>query len=101
MKPFTSDWKLNPCTGTQDQPKSTTKIAHLVSGLNYAQVLDVSCQKEFSEKVIDRKWIYIEKHSTERGSSQKLRVASKCDEVSFYGLGNFIEKSVCRPRSNS
>ena len=59
LKPFTSDWKLNPCAGTQAQPKPTTNITHLVSGLNYAQVLDVSCQKEFSEKVVDRKWIYI------------------------------------------
>ena len=52
-------------------------------------------------RMIHRKWIYTEKHSTERGSSQKMRMASKCDEVSFYGLGSFIEKSVCRSRSNS
>ena len=34
------------------------------------------------------------KHSTERGSSQKLRVTSKCDGVSFYGLGNF-HREIC------
>ena len=30
-----------------------TEITHLVSGLNEAQVLDVSSQKEFSEKQSD------------------------------------------------
>ena len=31
-----------------------TEITHLVSGLNEAQVLDVSSQKEFSERQSDR-----------------------------------------------
>ena len=31
-----------------------TEITHLVSGLNEAQVLDVSLQKEFSERQSDR-----------------------------------------------
>ena len=31
-----------------------TEVTHLVSGLNEAQVLDVSLQKEFSERQSDR-----------------------------------------------
>ena len=45
------------------------EITHLVSGLNEAHVLDVSSQKEFSErdKVISKKWIYLERNTlTER-----------------------------------
>ena len=48
LKPFISDWDLNPCAGTHTQPKS------MVSGPNEAQVLDVSSQKEFSERQSDR-----------------------------------------------
>ena len=90
LKPCTSDWDLNPCSGTRSQPKPRlglepmrlglepsqnpdwdlnpcsqdsnlakthslpTEITHLVSGLNEAQVLDVSSQKEFSERQSDR-----------------------------------------------
>ena len=43
MKPCNSDWDLN----------LLTEITHLVSGLNEAQVLDVSLWKEFSEKQND------------------------------------------------
>ena len=57
MKPFTSDWDLNPCAETQTKPKShslPTEITDLVSGPNEAQVLDVSSQKEFNERKSDR-----------------------------------------------
>ena len=51
------DWDLNPC-GWDSNPAKThslsTEITHLVSGLNEAQVLDVSSQKEFSERKSDR-----------------------------------------------
>ena len=40
---------LNPAT-TNSLPN---EITHLVSGLNEAQVLDISLQKEFSEKQSD------------------------------------------------
>ena len=55
MKPCTSDWDLNPRARTRTQPKPglPTEITHLVSGLNEAQVLDVSSQKEFSERQSD------------------------------------------------
>ena len=56
LKPFTSNWALNPCarTGTQPKPGLPTEITDLVSGPNEAQALDVSSQKEFSERQSDR-----------------------------------------------
>ena len=63
LKPFTTDWDLNPCAGTWTQAKPGLGLEpmwlglkpsqnpwHLVSGSNKAQVLDVSLQKEFSER---------------------------------------------------
>ena len=63
MKPFTSDWDLNSCSGTQTQPKPSLgleptwlglkpsqKPRYLVSGPKEVQILDVSSQKEFSER---------------------------------------------------
>ena len=51
------DWDLNP-HGWGSNPAKThslpTEITHLVSGPNEAQVLDVSSQKEFSERQSDR-----------------------------------------------
>ena len=50
------DWDLNP-HGWDSNPAKThslpTEITHLVSGLNEAQVLDVSSQKELSERQSD------------------------------------------------
>ena len=43
-------WDSNPAK-TYSLP---SEITHLVSGLNKAQVLDVSSQKEFSERQSDR-----------------------------------------------
>ena len=41
-----------------------TEITHLVSAPNESQVLDVSSQKEFSERqVIAKKWIYTERNT--------------------------------------
>ena len=55
-KPCISDWDLNP-GGWDSNPAKTpslpTEITHLVLGLNEAQVLDVSLQKEFSERQSD------------------------------------------------
>ena len=52
---------LNPRAGTRTQPKPRlglepllVEITHLVSGLNEAQVLYVSSQKEFTERQNDR-----------------------------------------------
>ena len=45
---------------------------------------------QISPKVIVKKWIQREAHSTKCGPSQRACVATKCDVVSFYGLGNFI-----------
>ena len=57
LKACTSDWDLNLC-GRDLNPAKThslpTEITHLVSGLNEAQVLDVSSQKEFGERQSDR-----------------------------------------------
>ena len=40
-----------------------TEITHLVSGSNEAQVLDILSQKEFSERQIGKKWIYLERNT--------------------------------------
>ena len=51
------DWDLNPCSWDLNLAKTQslpTEITHLVSGLNEAQVLDVSLQKKFSERQGDR-----------------------------------------------
>ena len=49
-----------------------TEITHLVSEPNEAETLDVSSQKEISEKVIGKKWIYLErKHSPKKAKGEK------------------------------
>ena len=93
LKPFHSDWDLSPCPGTQTQPKLTVfQLRSQVSGPNEAQVPDISLQKEFSERVIGKKWIYSVKNTpqTEGGLPQRASAAPKCGVISFYGLGNFI-----------
>ena len=51
------DWDSNPHGRDLNLAKThslPTEITHLVSGVNEAQVLDVSSQKEFSERQSDR-----------------------------------------------
>ena len=65
----------------------------MVSGLTEAQVLDVSLQKEFSEKVIGKKCLCLERETLNRqtvGSSQKVTEALKFGVFAFYGLGSFM-----------
>ena len=84
LKLFTTDWVLNPCAGTQPQPKPCLELKptwlrlkpsqnpwYLVSRPNEALVLDVSSQKEFSKRQSDRlrsRFIQIQReaHSTDR-----------------------------------
>ena len=50
-------------------------------------------KKSERDKVIGKKWIYLERntlHRQECGPSQRESAASKCGAVSFYGLGKFI-----------
>ena len=57
LKPFPSDWDLNPRCLDSNPAKThslPTEITHLVSGLNEAWFLDVSSEKEFSERQSDR-----------------------------------------------
>ena len=58
LKPgLNADWDLDPHGWDSNRAKThslPTEITHLVSGLNEAQVLDVSSQKEFSERQSDR-----------------------------------------------
>ena len=45
------------------------------------------------DKVIGKKWIYLERNTLHRqsvGHHKRLSASSKCGVVSFYGLGNFI-----------
>ena len=73
------------------EPSHLTEITHLASGLNEALVLDVSLQKEFSERQNDRLEVdlFREKQApqTDCGPSERVSGASKCGMVSFYGLG--------------
>ena len=82
LKPFTTDWDLNPRAGTQTHVlglKPSQNPWYLVSGPNEAQVLDVSSQNLVRDKVIGKKWIYSdsEKHTPwkECGPSQRVSVA--------------------------
>ena len=76
--------------GTQTQPQP------MFSGPNEAQVLDVSLQKEFSERQSDRAVVdlfrFREKCApqTECGPLQRVNVALKCGVVSLCRLGNFV-----------
>ena len=67
------------------------EITHLVSGLNEARVLDVSSQKELSERQSDREEVdlFRETHTpqTDCRPSQKARVAPGYGVVSFYRGG--------------
>ena len=76
-------------TQTRRKPSFQTEITHLVSGLSEAQVLNVSSQKESSERQSDRKEVdlFREKHSTECGPSQKVRKAPGYGVVSFHRGG--------------
>ena len=51
------DWDLNPHGWDSNAAKThslPTETTHLVLGLNEAQILDVSLQKEFTERPSDR-----------------------------------------------
>ena len=66
-------------------------ITHFISGLSAAWILDVSSQKEFSEKVISKTWIYaesIERNTHHRQSEGHLRRCMGCQFL--WGGGNFI-----------
>ena len=68
-------WDLNPGARTRIHCL-LIDIAHLVSGLNEAQVLFVSARRNSVRgKVIGKMWVYLEIHTpqTECCSSQKVR----------------------------
>ena len=98
LKPFTTDWDLNPCAGIQTQPKPSLgreamwlglepsqNPQYLVSGPSEAQVLDVLSQKEYRERRSDRYKVdlfrFREKHAaqSECGPSQKASVQQSWD----------------------
>ena len=67
VKSFTTDRDSNPCAGTRTQPKPCLALEptwlglkpsqnpqYLISGANETQVLNVSLQKELSERQSDR-----------------------------------------------
>ena len=63
-----------------------TEITHLLSRLHEVQVLDVSWQKEFSERqVIGKKWIYLERNID--NVVTQVRVAPGYRAASFYRGG--------------
>lgn len=50
---------------TRTWPKPLlTELTHLVSVLNEVHILDVLSQNSVRDKVINKKWIYLETHST-------------------------------------
>ena len=89
-----------------------TEITHPISGLNEAQVLDVTLQKGFNERQSDKSKVdlFRDTHSIDRmqlvskdknglgrtifhrqcESHLRRQEALKHDVVRFYGLGNFI-----------
>jgi len=64
----------------------------LVSGLNKAQVLDVSWQREFSERQRDREDVDLFREKDALQSVGHLRRGkNQCMELLFFvGVGNFI-----------
>ena len=94
LKLWASNWDLNPWSLDSNRAKIhglLTEITLLVSGLNEAQVLNVSWQKEFSERQsIGKKWIYLGRDTLHRQSKVHLRrweLASRYFGLVFYGLG--------------
>ena len=57
-----SDLKVKPCNSHLD----LNSASHLVSGIDETRVLDVSSQKEFCDKVIDKKLIYLKRNTLHR-----------------------------------
>ena len=109
LKLFSSDWGLNPCAGTQTQPKSCLGLEPTKLGLNPAKTHSTWFQdlmklrflmshrrkNSVRDKVIGKKWIYSDsERNTFRRQSVGLRrgpsATAKCGVVSFYRLGNFI-----------
>ena len=88
--------------GTQAQPKPCLGLKpsqnpwYLVPWPHEAQFLDVSSQKEFSERQSDREEVDLfrfprQTHSTECGPPQRASMAAvNCGMLSFYRRGNFI-----------
>ena len=66
---------------------------YLVSGSSEAQVLDVSWQKEFSERQSGREEVALFRygeHTPHRaGPSQRVGAATKCGLAGFHRLGEF------------
>ena len=79
------DWELNPPSLNWDHTWSQDlmTLRFLMSHRRKNLVRD---------KVIGKKWIYLERNTLYRQSMGCLRrwEALKCDVVSVYGLGNFI-----------
>lgn len=79
------------CMGLKPSPNPW----YLVSGPNEAQILDVSWQKEFSERESDKKEVCSD---SERSTLYRASVGHRrgrvrpaiCGLISFYKLGNFI-----------
>ena len=69
----------------------------MLSGLNKAQALDISPQKEFSDRQRGKKWIYLERNTLHRQSLGHLlmvRGRGVCGCEVFTGVGNFRGKKV-------
>ena len=96
-----ADWDLNPWAGTQTWPDPDWDLnprsfhwEHTWSqDLVNLRFLMSHCRKNsVRDKVIGKKWIYLERNTLHRQSVGHLRrqESPKYSVVSFYGLGNFI-----------
>ena len=80
LKPCPSDWYLNPCARTQTQPKPTVfqlRSHTWFQDLMKLRFLMSHCRKNsVRDKVIGKKWIYLERNTLHRKSVGHLRSES-------------------------
>ena len=100
VKLFTSDGDLNSC-GWYSNPAKThstwfqdlMKLRFFFFFLKLRFLMSHVRKNSVRDKVIGKKWIYLERNTLHRkcGPSQRVSLAlPKFGVVSYYGLGNFI-----------
>ena len=97
LKPCTSDWDLNPRGGTRTQPKPT--VFQLRSHTWFQDLMKLRFlmshrrKNSVRDKVIGKKWVYLERNTLHRQSVGHLRRQERHQRMGlsvFIGVGNFI-----------
>ena len=76
VKPCTSDWDLNPCSQDSNLAKThglPTEITHLVLGLKLRSLMSHRRKNSVRDKVMGKKWVYLERNTLHRQSVGHLR----------------------------